>query len=64
MYTSTKGTPMKTKTPANVIEAARKMLDLETMETRNRDSLDFHNLSVESIRRVIEMAYEAGRKSK
>ena len=55
---------MKTKTPANVIEAARKMLDLETMETRNRDSLDFHNLSVESIRRVIEMAYEAGRKSK
>ena len=55
---------MKTKTPANVIEAARKMLDLETMETRNRDSLDFHNLSVESICCVIEMAYEAGRKSK
>ena len=55
---------MKTKTPANVIETARKMLDLETLDTRNRDSLDFHNLSVESIRHVVEMAYEAGRKSK
>ena len=45
---------------ARAMEEARKHLDLETLETRNRDSLDFHDLSVASIRRAIEMAFEAG----
>jgi hypothetical protein len=41
-------------------EAARTHLGLETLATRNRDALDFHDTSVASIRRVIEMAFEAG----
>ncbi len=45
---------------ARAMEDVRKHLDLETLETRNRDSLDFHDLSVASIRRVIEIAFEAG----
>jgi hypothetical protein len=45
---------------ARATEQIRKVLDLETLDTRNRDSLDFHDLSVASIRRAIEMAFEAG----
>lgn len=42
---------------------AREVLDLETLETRKRDSLDFHELSVWQIREALEAAYEAGRQS-
>ena len=41
-----------------------KRLGLQTLETRGRDSLDFHDISVEGIKDVIQMAYEAGRVSK
>ena len=36
------------------------ILALETLERRNRDSLDFHELSVNQIKRALESAYEAG----
>jgi hypothetical protein len=39
-------------------------LDIGTLETRNSDSLDFHDLSVWQIREALEQAYEAGRNSK
>ena len=42
---------------------AREVLGLETLEARNMDSLDFHDLSVWSIKEALERAYEAGRKS-
>ena len=41
---------------------ARENLDLKTLETRNRDSLDFHEHSVGSIKAALEEAYEAGRR--
>ena len=41
-------------------EIASRVLDIETLETRNRDSLDFHELSVWSIKKALEDAYAAG----
>jgi len=40
---------------------AREILDLETLETRRMDSLDFHELAVWEIREALEAAYNAGR---
>ena len=37
--------------------------NLETLETRNSDSLDFHDLPVWSIREALLAAYHAGRES-
>jgi hypothetical protein len=42
---------------------AKEILDLETLETRNMDSLDFHELSVWEIREALEAAYNEGRKA-
>lgn len=42
---------------------AREALSLETLEARNMDSLDFHDLSVWSVKDALERAYEAGRKA-
>jgi hypothetical protein len=41
-------------------QIASKILGLETLEARNRDSLDFHDLSVWSIKEALEAAFEAG----
>ena len=47
---------------ANAIEEiAHTVLDIETLDTRNSDALDFHDLAVWSIRDALEAAYEAGR---
>ena len=35
-------------------------LFLETLETRNSDSLDFHDTAVWAIRSALEAAFEAG----
>ena len=43
-----------------VEEIAREHLDLETLETRNRDCLDFHEVAVWEIKRALAAAYEAG----
>jgi hypothetical protein len=49
----------------NVIaQIAREHLGIETPETRNSDALDFHDLSVENIRRALKAAYDAGRGSR
>lgn len=45
---------------AEVSEAVRKRLDIETLETRNWDRLDFHDISVAAIRDVIQIAFDAG----
>ena len=39
---------------------AGKILGLETLETRSRDSLDFHDLSVWQIKKALEAAFQAG----
>ena len=43
-----------------VSQEIRQDLDLETLEDRRRDSLDFHEVSVASLRDVIRKAFEAG----
>lgn len=43
---------------------AGEMLNIETLETRNSDSLDFHEVSVWSLKKALEAAYAAGRESK
>ena len=40
---------------------AREVLNVATLETRGRDQLDFHDLSVWQLRQALEHAYEAGR---
>lgn len=42
---------------------AAKHLGLETLETRNSDRHDFHDLAVWAIRAAMEAAYEAGQKA-
>jgi len=42
-------------------EIAKKELGLLTLDTRNSDALDFHDLSVWSIKAALEKAYEAGK---
>jgi hypothetical protein len=44
-------------------EIAREHLGIETLETRNRDSLDFHDVGVASVKAVLRAAYEAGRRA-
>jgi hypothetical protein len=39
---------------------AREVLDLETLETRKMDSLDFHDMAVWSIKQALLDAYAAG----
>jgi len=39
---------------------SRETLGLETLETRNSDSLDFHDMAVWQIREALEAAYQAG----
>jgi hypothetical protein len=46
---------------ADIARIARETLRLETLETRNSDSLDFHDLATWAIREALEAAYEAGR---
>jgi len=46
-----------------LLEITRRQFHLETLETRNRDRLDFHDVAVWAIRAALEEAYEAGRRA-
>jgi hypothetical protein len=48
---------MATPNSANMNNAH---LDIETLETRKSDALDFHDLAVWTIRAALEAAYKAG----
>jgi len=39
---------------------AKDVLNIDQLETRNSDSLDFHSLAVWSIKEALEKAYELG----
>ena len=45
---------------AAAIERVRKTLGIETFETRNRDALDFHEVSVRALREAVQIAFSAG----
>ncbi|MGG2831922.1 DUF6900 domain-containing protein [Pseudomonas aeruginosa] len=54
---------MPTLSPAaqeHLLAIATTTLGLETLETRNSDSLDFHDLAVWSVKAALEAAYLAG----
>lgn len=51
------------KREAVVKKIAQDYLRLETLKSRNSDSLDFHGLSVWAIRQAMELAYIAGQES-
>jgi len=42
---------------------ATDILGLETLETRNSDGLDFHDMGVFEMKEALEAAYEAGRQA-
>ncbi len=48
---------------ATVNEIAQRILHIDTLQTRKRDSLDFHDVAVWSIKEALEAAFEAGRKA-
>jgi len=41
-------------------QIAREHLFIETLEQRNRDSLDFHDVGVVGVQRALDAAYRAG----
>jgi hypothetical protein len=48
---------------AQLLEIAQRQFHLETLETRNWDRLDFHDVAVWAIRAALEEAFEAGRRT-
>lgn len=48
---------------ARLLEIAQRQFHLETLETRNWDRLDFHDVAVWAIRAALEEAFEAGRRA-
>ena len=52
--------PAKAPSEALLLEIAVKHLRLDTLETRNSDGLDFHDVAVWSIRAALEAAFVAG----
>ena len=56
--------PAKALSEALLLEiAARHFHSIETLETRNSDSLDFHDVAVRPIRAALEAAFAAGQAS-
>lgn len=52
--------PNATPSEALLAEIAMKHFFIDTLETRNSDSLDFHDVAVWAIRSALEAAYAAG----
>ena len=62
-FTKTEANTMQTRDQA-LSEIATQILDLETLDTRKSDRLDFHELAVWQIKKALEAAYVAGREAK
>jgi hypothetical protein len=52
---------LPTHRDAVVAAIARRILGLETLESRHQDRLDFHDIGVASLRDALAAAFEAGR---
>ncbi len=57
----TRQTAARTNPDVLLLDVARKHFLIETLETRNSDGLDFHDVAVWAIHAALEEAYEAGR---
>ena len=56
--------PAKAPSDALLLEiAAKHFHSIDTLETRNNDGLDFHEVAVWSIRAALEAAFAAGQAS-
>ncbi len=53
---------MKGQQPA-IDDIASQILKLETLDTRNSDELDFHELAVWQIKEALQAAYNTGEKA-
>jgi hypothetical protein len=51
---------MNARTNALIEKIAQKHLNIDTLKTRNSDSLDFHDCPVWAIKIALEDAYRAG----
>ncbi|MFN3615398.1 MAG: DUF6900 domain-containing protein [Rubrimonas sp.] len=58
-----KNTDPTAERDAQLLEIAPRQFHLETLETRNWDRLDFHDVAVWAIRAALEEAFEAGRRT-
>ena len=45
-------------------DIAQKHLDIETLDTRKSDRLDFHEVAVWNLKEALEAAYRAGQESR
>lgn len=52
--------PATRERDADLARIASRWLDIETLERRGRDALDFHDLAVWNIRSALRAAYAAG----
>lgn len=52
--------PAKKNLDQLLTDIARQHLPVETLETRNSDSLDFHDVAVWGLKAALEAAYNAG----
>lgn len=52
---------MDTNLTRTLEHIARVHLDIETLESRKSDSLDFYDVAVWTLREALEAAYQAGR---
>jgi len=59
MTIATKAKP--TAPEALILEIATRHFFVETLDTRNSDQLDFHDVAVWAMRAALEDAFEAGR---
>ena len=48
---------------ALLLQIAERHLFLETLDTRNTDSLDFHEHAIWAVRSALEAAFKAGRRA-
>ncbi len=51
------------KQDQQIIEIAKRHLQIETLEERKSDTLDFHEVSVWGVKRALEEAFELGRQA-
>ncbi len=58
--TAKTATPAEAPSEALLLEIAAKHFQIETLETRNSDGLDFHDVAICSIRAALEAAFAAG----
>lgn len=52
----------KTEFELKLLEIAKDCFDIETLETQNSDSLDFHEVAVWQIEKALKEAFKLGRK--